>query len=93
MRTTLVCSHPEYHSGRKRGRNSFRSVKKTVTATGQARFDAEHDEKFGHADHWWAFCVAESAHVSQTYEEVVVFEPEPISISPELDEFDLRNPF
>jgi hypothetical protein len=23
-------------------RNSFRSVKKTVTATGQARFDAEH---------------------------------------------------
>jgi hypothetical protein len=50
MRTTLVCSHPECHSGRKRGRNSFRSVKKTVTATGQARFDAEHDEKFGHAD-------------------------------------------
>jgi phage FluMu gp28-like protein len=74
-------------------RNSFRSVKKTVTATGQARFDAEHDEKFGHADHWWAFCMTEFAHVTQTYEEVVVLEPEPISISPELDEFDLRNPF
>jgi phage FluMu gp28-like protein len=42
-------------------RNSFRSVKKTVTATGQARFDAEHDEKYGHADHWWAYCLAESA--------------------------------
>jgi phage FluMu gp28-like protein len=42
-------------------RHSFRSVKKTVTATGQARFDAEHDEKYGHADHWWAYCLAESA--------------------------------
>jgi phage FluMu gp28-like protein len=42
-------------------RNSFRSVKKTVTATGQARFDAEHDKNYGHADHWWAFALAESA--------------------------------
>jgi phage FluMu gp28-like protein len=42
-------------------RNSFRSVKKTVTATGQARFDAEHDLQYGHADHWWAYCLAESA--------------------------------
>jgi phage FluMu gp28-like protein len=42
-------------------RNSFRSVKKTVTATGMARFDAEHDEKYGHADHWWAYCLAEQA--------------------------------
>ena len=42
-------------------RNSFRSVKKTVTATGQARFDAEHDAKYGHADHWWAYCLAEHA--------------------------------
>lgn len=42
-------------------RHSFRSVKKTVTATGQARFDAEHDTKYGHADHWWAYCLAESA--------------------------------
>ena len=30
-------------------RNSFRSVKKSVTATGQARFDADHDERYGHA--------------------------------------------
>lgn len=42
-------------------RHSFRSVKKTVTATGQARFDAEHDAVYGHADHWWAFCLSESA--------------------------------
>jgi phage FluMu gp28-like protein len=42
-------------------RHSFRAVKKTVTATGQARFDAEHDEKYGHSDHWWSFCLAESA--------------------------------
>ena len=42
-------------------RNGFRSVKKTTSVTGQARFDAVHDEKFGHADHWWAFCLAESA--------------------------------
>lgn len=46
-------------------RNSFRSVKKTVTATGQARFDALHDQKFGHADHWWAFALAESAAQQQ----------------------------
>jgi phage FluMu gp28-like protein len=42
-------------------RHSFRSVKKTITATGQPRFDAEHDEKYGHADFWWAYCLAESA--------------------------------
>jgi phage FluMu gp28-like protein len=42
-------------------RNSFRSVKKMVTDTGQARFDAVHDERHGHADHWWAYCLAESA--------------------------------
>ncbi len=42
-------------------RNSFRSVQKSVTATGMSRFDAEHDEKIGHADHWWAYCLAEHA--------------------------------
>jgi phage FluMu gp28-like protein len=41
-------------------RNSFRSVKKVTTATGHARFDAEHDTQFGHADHWWAYCLAQS---------------------------------
>jgi phage FluMu gp28-like protein len=42
-------------------RYSFGSVKKTVTATGQSRFDAEHDEQYGHGDHWWAFALSESA--------------------------------
>lgn len=42
-------------------RGSFRSVKKLVTPTGHFRFDAEADEKYGRADHWWAFCLVESA--------------------------------
>ncbi len=42
-------------------RQSFRSVKKSVNALGLTRFDAEHDAHFGHADHWWAFCLAEAA--------------------------------
>jgi phage FluMu gp28-like protein len=42
-------------------RQSFRSVKKSVNALGLTRFDAEHDTRFGHADHWWAFCMAEAA--------------------------------
>jgi phage FluMu gp28-like protein len=42
-------------------RNSFRMIKKMVTSTGNARFDAAHDPKFGHGDHWWAFCLAEAA--------------------------------
>ncbi|HUI42079.1 MAG TPA: terminase family protein, partial [Terriglobia bacterium] len=42
-------------------RQSFRSVKKSVNALGLSRFDAEHDSHFGHADHWWAFCLAEAA--------------------------------
>ena len=42
-------------------RQSFRSVKKSVNALGLSRFDAEHDARFGHADHWWAFCLAEAA--------------------------------
>ncbi len=44
-----------------RVRHAFRSVKKTANALGQARFDAEHDSRYGHADHWWAFCLAEAA--------------------------------
>jgi phage FluMu gp28-like protein len=54
-------------------RNSFRSVKKTVTATGQARFDAEHDVKYGHADHWWAYCLAEHAAGAPTVLGVVEY--------------------
>jgi phage FluMu gp28-like protein len=40
---------------------SFRSVRKTSTSLGQVRFDASHDDRHGHADHWWAFCLAEAA--------------------------------
>src|SRR5260370_15100228 len=42
-------------------RNSFRSGKKTVTATGQARFRAAHHVKYGHAGHLWGVCFAEHA--------------------------------
>ncbi|HLW79069.1 MAG TPA: terminase family protein [Terriglobia bacterium] len=42
-------------------RQSFRSVRKSSNLLGQARFDAVHDSKYGHADHWWAFCLAEAA--------------------------------
>jgi phage FluMu gp28-like protein len=42
-------------------RYSFHSVKRTVNAVGQSRFDAEHDERYGHADHWWSCCLAEAA--------------------------------
>jgi phage FluMu gp28-like protein len=48
-------------------RQSFRSVKKSVNALGLTRFDAEHDARFGHADHWWAFCLAEAAAERPTY--------------------------
>lgn len=41
-------------------RNSFRQVKKITTATGQSRFDAEHDSKLGHADFFWAAALAAS---------------------------------
>lgn len=48
-------------------RASFRSVKKLTTQTGNVRFDADHDAKFGHADHWWAFCMAEAAANQPVY--------------------------
>jgi phage FluMu gp28-like protein len=40
---------------------SFMSLKRAVTATGLVRFDAEHDTKYGHADHFWACALAEAA--------------------------------
>ena len=40
---------------------SFRSVRKTWTSLGQIRFDAAHDDRYGHADPWWSFCLAEAA--------------------------------
>jgi phage FluMu gp28-like protein len=48
-------------------RQAFRAVKKTVNAVGQVRFDAEHDARSGHADHWWAFCLAETAAQQPVY--------------------------
>jgi phage FluMu gp28-like protein len=48
-------------------RHAFRSVKKTANAVGQVRFDAEHDARTGHADHWWAFCLAEAAAQQPVY--------------------------
>jgi phage FluMu gp28-like protein len=48
-------------------RQAFRAVKKTVNAVGQVRFDADHDARTGHADHWWAFCLAETAAQQPVY--------------------------
>ncbi len=48
-------------------RQAFRAVKKTVNAVGQVRFDADHDARAGHADHWWAFCLAEAAAQQPVY--------------------------
>lgn len=42
-------------------RYAFRSVKKSTSLTGQSRFDADHDATYGHADHFWAYCLAEDA--------------------------------
>jgi phage FluMu gp28-like protein len=49
-------------------RTSFSSVKRTQNALGQFRFDTEHDSRYGHADHWWAFCLAESAAQQLVYQ-------------------------
>jgi phage FluMu gp28-like protein len=40
---------------------NFRSVRKTSTALGQVRFDAAHDDMYGHGDFYWAKCLAEAA--------------------------------
>jgi phage FluMu gp28-like protein len=42
-------------------RSSFHSIKKEVTSAGNVRFDADATDKSGHADHWWAFCLAKHA--------------------------------
>ena len=42
-------------------RRSFLSLRRSVNKIGQARFDAENDEKHGHADEFWAFALAEMA--------------------------------
>lgn len=39
-------------------RQSLHAVKKITTTTGNFRFDADRDEKIGHADHFWAKALA-----------------------------------
>jgi phage FluMu gp28-like protein len=41
--------------------DSFHSIKRIVTTAGNARFDADSTDATGHADHFWAFALAEHA--------------------------------
>lgn len=42
-------------------RRSFLSLRRSVNKVSQARFDADSDDKYGHADHFWASALAEMA--------------------------------
>lgn len=42
-------------------RRSFLSLRRSTNRIGQARFDADADDKFGHADEFWACALAEMA--------------------------------
>lgn len=44
----------------KRQKEGLHAVRKTVSSTNKARYDAKHDEENGHADHFWALahCIA-----------------------------------
>ena len=42
-------------------RRSFFSLRRSTNRIGQARFDADADEKYGHADEFWACAMAEMA--------------------------------
>jgi phage FluMu gp28-like protein len=42
-------------------RRSFLSLRRSTNRIGQARFDADADQKFGHADEFWAAAMAEMA--------------------------------
>jgi len=42
-------------------RESFHSIVKTVTSSGNIRLDADHSDATGHADHFWACALAENA--------------------------------
>lgn len=39
-------------------RDSLHSIKKTITASGNSRFDAERSESTGHGDYFWALALA-----------------------------------
>lgn len=47
-------------------RQSLHAVKKVTTSTGNLRFDADRDEKIGHADHFWAKALAVQARGKAT---------------------------
>jgi phage FluMu gp28-like protein len=49
-------------------RQSLHAVKKIVTSTGNFRFDADREEKIGHADHFWAKALAVQARSKPTIE-------------------------
>ncbi len=53
-RRIIIPSDPVY-------RNSIHSIRKTVTAAGNLRFDAERSDETGHADHYWACALAAHA--------------------------------
>lgn len=50
-----------------RQREGLHAVRKTVSITNKARYDAQHDEANGHADHFWALahCIAAARSVGQ----------------------------
>ena len=54
-------------------RRSLHSIKKTLTSTGKARFDAERTEQTGHADHFWALALA--VHAGDTFKESWSYHP------------------
>ncbi len=54
-------------------RRSLHSIKKTLTSTGKARFDAERSEATGHADHFWALALA--VHAGDTFKESWSYKP------------------
>lgn len=47
-------------------RNSLHALKRSVTAAGNERFDAEASDEIGHADHFWALALAEHARDNHT---------------------------
>jgi len=53
-------------------RESFRSVKKTVTLSGNIRFDAVATDELGHADDFWASTLAKEAAVKPQTSECIL---------------------
>jgi len=51
-------------------RRSFLSLRRSTNKIGQARFDADADEKYGHADEFWACALAEMAAERQAQQGV-----------------------